>query len=132
MAQLLNVNRKTVILAYEEAETKGWLQSVQRRGTFVSQQLAPGTAAVCGAVRPFALALPEEPVVLTRSAVREETVAVLVGERLRAGPSETSAFAIRAINSLRLHAGSTERTSRCDLCSIARVGYRPYSTMEES
>ncbi|CAI3805812.1 hypothetical protein GLGCALEP_03837 [Pseudomonas sp. MM221] len=42
MAQLLNVNRKTVILAYEEAETKGWLQSVQRRGTFVSQQLAAG------------------------------------------------------------------------------------------
>ncbi|ADR60648.1 GntR family transcriptional regulator [Pseudomonas putida BIRD-1] len=63
MAQLLNVNRKTVILAYEEAETKGWLQSVQRRGTFVSQQLAPGTAAVSGAVRPFALALPEEPAV---------------------------------------------------------------------
>lgn len=53
MAQLLNVNRKTVILAYEEAETKGWLQSVQRRGTFVSQQLAPGTAAASGAVRPL-------------------------------------------------------------------------------
>ena len=63
MAQLLNVNRKTVILAYEEAETKGWLQSVQRRGTFVSQQLAPGSQAAPATVRPFALALPEEPAV---------------------------------------------------------------------
>ncbi|MBK4995668.1 PLP-dependent aminotransferase family protein [Pseudomonas sp. S37] len=63
MAQLLNVNRKTVILAYEEAETKGWLQSVQLRGTFVSQQLAPGSQAAPATVRPFALALPEEPAV---------------------------------------------------------------------
>src|SRR5450830_922624 len=45
MAQLLDVNRKTVILAYEEAVTKGWLVSIQRRGTFVSTQLATGTVA---------------------------------------------------------------------------------------
>ncbi|WP_223261129.1 GntR family transcriptional regulator, partial [Enterococcus faecium] len=63
MAQLLNVNRKTVILAYEEAETKGWLQSVQRRRTFVSQQLATGTITAPAASRSFALALPEEPAV---------------------------------------------------------------------
>ncbi|MGR3887741.1 MocR-like pyridoxine biosynthesis transcription factor PdxR [Pseudomonas sp. 1152_12] len=41
MAQLLDVNRKTVILAYEEASTKGWLISEPRRGTFVNTQLAP-------------------------------------------------------------------------------------------
>ncbi|MGE8322401.1 MAG: PLP-dependent aminotransferase family protein, partial [Pseudomonas sp.] len=63
MAQLLNVNRKTVILAYEEAETKGWLESVQRRGTFVSRQLAAGSLPEPGAARPFALALQEEPAV---------------------------------------------------------------------
>ena len=40
MAQLLDVNRKTVILAYEEAMTKGWLISEPRRGTFVNAQLA--------------------------------------------------------------------------------------------
>ncbi|CRM88687.1 HTH-type transcriptional regulatory protein GabR [Pseudomonas sp. 22 E 5] len=39
MAQLLDVNRKTVILAYEEAMTKGWLVSEPRRGTFVNVQL---------------------------------------------------------------------------------------------
>ena len=63
MAQLLNVNRKTVILAYEEAETKGWLESVQRRGTFVSRQLAAGTLAEPDAAQPFALVLQEEPAV---------------------------------------------------------------------
>ena len=41
MAQLLNVNRKTVILAYEEVMTKGWLVSEPRRGTFVNAQLTP-------------------------------------------------------------------------------------------
>ncbi|NVZ20405.1 MocR-like pyridoxine biosynthesis transcription factor PdxR [Pseudomonas costantinii] len=40
MARLLDVNRKTVILAYEEALTKGWLISEPRRGTFVNTQLA--------------------------------------------------------------------------------------------
>lgn len=40
MARLLDVNRKTVILAYEEAVTKGWLVSEVRRGTFVNTQLA--------------------------------------------------------------------------------------------
>ncbi|WP_248730866.1 PLP-dependent aminotransferase family protein [Pseudomonas sp. MWU13-2517] len=44
MAQILNVNRKTVILAYEEALTKGWLISEPRRGTFVNAQLAPTPA----------------------------------------------------------------------------------------
>ena len=41
MAKLLDVNRKTVILAYEEALTKGWLISEPRRGTFVNTQLVP-------------------------------------------------------------------------------------------
>ena len=41
MAHLLDVNRKTVILAYEEAMTKGWLTSEPRRGTFVNAHLTP-------------------------------------------------------------------------------------------
>ena len=41
MAHLLDVNRKTVILAYEEAMTKGWLTSEPRRGTFVNVKLTP-------------------------------------------------------------------------------------------
>ena len=57
MAQLLNVNRKTVILAYDEAVTKGWLISIQRRGTFVSTQLATGAVTVAGAPKSFAPAL---------------------------------------------------------------------------
>jgi len=63
MAQLLDVNRKTVILAYEEAVTKGWLESVQRRGTFVSTRLAAGTLAAHSAPPSFALALHEAPAV---------------------------------------------------------------------
>lgn len=61
MARLLDVNRKTVILAYEEAVTKGWLVSLQRRGTFVSTQLAPGKVAAPSAPVSFALALKPTP-----------------------------------------------------------------------
>ncbi|MQU05017.1 MocR-like pyridoxine biosynthesis transcription factor PdxR [Pseudomonas helleri] len=61
MARLLDVNRKTVILAYEEAVTKGWLVSLQRRGTFVSTQLAPGKVAAPSAPTSFALALKPTP-----------------------------------------------------------------------
>ena len=57
MAQLLDVNRKTVILAYEEAVTKGWLVSIQRRGTFVSTQLATGAVTAASAPKSFAPAL---------------------------------------------------------------------------
>src|SRR5450830_967389 len=39
LADLLDVNRKTVMLAYEEAIVKGWLVSEPRRGTFVNTQL---------------------------------------------------------------------------------------------
>lgn len=59
MAQLLDVNRKTVILAYEEAVTKGWLVSLQRRGTFVSSQLATGAVPATRAPKSFAPALRE-------------------------------------------------------------------------
>lgn len=61
MAQLLDVNRKTVILAYEEAVTKGWLVSLQRRGTFVSSQLATGAVPATRAPKSFAPALREVP-----------------------------------------------------------------------
>ncbi|MFS2157515.1 PLP-dependent aminotransferase family protein [Pseudomonas sp. Pseusp122] len=63
MARLLDVNRKTVILAYEEAVTKGWLVSEQRRGTFVSTQLASGATTARGAAQSFALELRDAPAV---------------------------------------------------------------------
>lgn len=62
MARLLDVNRKTVILAYEEALTKGWLVSEPRRGTFVNAQLAP-TAIARSTPPSFALALRAQPAV---------------------------------------------------------------------
>ncbi|MCU7239670.1 MULTISPECIES: PLP-dependent aminotransferase family protein [Pseudomonas] len=61
MAQLLDVNRKTVILAYEEAATKGWLYSVPRRGTFVSQQLAAQATPAREVAQPFAPKLRDAP-----------------------------------------------------------------------
>ncbi len=39
LAEILDVNRKTVMLAYEEAIVKGWLVSEPRRGTFVNASL---------------------------------------------------------------------------------------------
>jgi GntR family transcriptional regulator/MocR family aminotransferase len=39
MAKALGVNRKTVILAYEELYAQGWLKSEKTRGTFVSSEL---------------------------------------------------------------------------------------------
>jgi GntR family transcriptional regulator / MocR family aminotransferase len=39
LAEKLNVNRKTVILAYDELIAQGWLVSEQRRGSFVSANL---------------------------------------------------------------------------------------------
>lgn len=44
MAAMLGVNRKTVIVAYEEAAIKGWLVSRQRSGTFVSDAFDGGLA----------------------------------------------------------------------------------------
>lgn len=39
LASELNVNRKTVILAYDELIAQGWLVTEKRRGTFVSAKL---------------------------------------------------------------------------------------------
>ncbi|WP_304359636.1 PLP-dependent aminotransferase family protein [Collimonas fungivorans] len=44
LADILDVNRKTVILAYEEGVVKGWLVSEPRRGTFVSTLFASKAA----------------------------------------------------------------------------------------
>jgi GntR family transcriptional regulator/MocR family aminotransferase len=62
MAQLLDVNRKTVILAYEEALTKGWLISEPRRGTFVNAKLTPKQLPG-HALQSFALPILAQPVV---------------------------------------------------------------------
>lgn len=39
LAELLEVNRKTVVLAYDELIAQGWLMTEPRRGTFVSANL---------------------------------------------------------------------------------------------
>ncbi|WP_322028917.1 PLP-dependent aminotransferase family protein [Paraburkholderia sp. J76] len=39
LAKALDVNRKTVVLAYEELSAQGWLTSEKTRGTFVSSAL---------------------------------------------------------------------------------------------
>ncbi len=39
LAERLEVNRKTVVLAYEELEAQGWVSSEGTRGTFVSSRL---------------------------------------------------------------------------------------------
>lgn len=39
LAEQLNVNRKTIVMAYDELIAQGWLTSESRRGTFVSAKL---------------------------------------------------------------------------------------------
>jgi GntR family transcriptional regulator / MocR family aminotransferase len=39
LAKSLNVNRKTIVLAYEELIAQGWLVTEKRRGTFVAEDL---------------------------------------------------------------------------------------------
>lgn len=39
LAKTLDVNRKTVVVAYEELVAQGWLKTEQARGTFVSEAL---------------------------------------------------------------------------------------------
>lgn len=44
LARQLGVNRKTVVLAYEELLAQGWLETQHKRGTFVSSKLPIGEA----------------------------------------------------------------------------------------
>ena len=39
LATKMNVNRKTIVLAYDELIAQGWLTTESRRGTFVSAKL---------------------------------------------------------------------------------------------
>lgn len=39
MAALLNINRMTVVAAYEELEAQGWIEMLPRKGTFVKAKL---------------------------------------------------------------------------------------------
>jgi len=39
LAEGLNVSRKTIVLAYEELNTQGWVSPEAKRGTFVSKLL---------------------------------------------------------------------------------------------
>src|SRR5690606_35224135 len=51
LAKMLNVNRKTMVLAYEELISQGWLATEKRRGTFVAADL-PAIAPYNGNTRP--------------------------------------------------------------------------------
>lgn len=44
LAESLTVNRKTIVLAYEDLLAEGWLTSVYKKGTFVSGKLPQETA----------------------------------------------------------------------------------------
>ena len=39
LAEDISVNRKTVVLAYEQLIAEGWLETVYKKGTFVSEKL---------------------------------------------------------------------------------------------
>ncbi len=43
MAELLGLNRKTIIQAYEELDAQGWIQTRSSSGTFVSDDLPVNT-----------------------------------------------------------------------------------------
>jgi GntR family transcriptional regulator / MocR family aminotransferase len=61
LAEALEVNRKTVILAYDELTSQGWLTPERARGTFVSPRL-PTAQPAAFAFRPVETPrVPEEP-----------------------------------------------------------------------
>lgn len=39
LANILNINRMTVVAAYEELQIQGWIESIPRKGTFITQNL---------------------------------------------------------------------------------------------
>ena len=57
LADSLGVNRKTIVIAFEELQAQGWLSSEKRRGTFVAENLplldARGAGIVGMPERPF-------------------------------------------------------------------------------
>ncbi|WP_323117911.1 MocR-like pyridoxine biosynthesis transcription factor PdxR [Burkholderia alba] len=68
LAADLGVNRKTVVLAYDELTAQGWLETEAKRGSFVSSQLPPLEAEPAGARdQPFPVALPDDGLDLYRS-----------------------------------------------------------------
>lgn len=52
LAQALGVNRKTVVLAYEDLIAQGWLSTEGTRGTMVSRSLPTGTSSPPGVQEP--------------------------------------------------------------------------------
>jgi GntR family transcriptional regulator/MocR family aminotransferase len=63
LADSLGVNRKTIIVAFEELQAQGWLSSEKRRGTFVAENLPRLDT---GSVR--ASGIPEHPLFRTARA----------------------------------------------------------------
>ena len=98
------------------------------KNLFVALALAMSASAES----PTSFASPVDPLVDTTSEISDGTVLEEIGPNEIAGPSLAKALARRAVISAMVHVGSIARISRCDVCSIARVGYRSKSKMEES
>jgi GntR family transcriptional regulator / MocR family aminotransferase len=70
LAADLGVNRKTVILAYDELNAQGWIETEAKRGSFVSRHLPvvdAKPAVTC--VRPFPTPLANDGLALAREAI---------------------------------------------------------------
>ena len=90
------------------------------KNLFVALALAKSAAAES----PTSFASPVDPLVDTTIEISDGTVLTEIGPNVIAGPSSAKALARRAVISAMVHVGSIARISRCDVCSIARVGYR--------
>lgn len=51
MASMLNINRMTMVTAYDELEAQGWIETQPRKGTFVKPDLAEFKVATSGKMK---------------------------------------------------------------------------------
>lgn len=65
LAAELSINRKTVVLAYDELQAQGWIEQQPRRGAFVSARLPAFTSQASAPVYPAELPLRPVSTVLT-------------------------------------------------------------------
>ena len=68
LARMLGVNRKTVVLAYEDLIAQGWLTTAATRGTLVSETLPDSGSRTSGRATPeYRSAVRASPISCTRS-----------------------------------------------------------------
>jgi GntR family transcriptional regulator/MocR family aminotransferase len=83
LAEALAVNRKTIVTAYEELVAQGWLQSLGRRGTIVSNSLPESDAAPRASGRLPSAFEPERPIAYPFRQPPERPLAVPGGAWLK-------------------------------------------------